>query len=120
MENWDSLVWILVKISILSLVIERALYVVFEWSVWKIFEDFIYDRGDWLDMKPPISIAVGVFLALLVRVDLVSLLFESTDATTVGMIVTGLYIAGGSKAVFVMFKRLRELRDAKAEAQIRG
>ncbi len=119
MESWDAILWILIKVSILSLVIERALYVIFEWLVWGRVERFLEERlGAWFDLKPPISMAVGVLLALLVRVDLVSLLFDSVEVTTAGMIVTGLYIAGGSKAVFLMFDRIRTLRDAKAAAQV--
>ncbi len=119
MENWNAILWILVKISILSLVIERALYVIFEWLVWGQLERFLETRlGAWFDVKPPISMAVGIFLAFLVGIDLVSMLFSTVEATTAGMIVTGLYIAGGSKAVFLMFDRLRALRDAKVQAQI--
>ncbi len=118
MESWDAILWILIKVSILSLVIERALYVVFEWKVFERFEKFLFDRGEWLDVKPPISMAIGVLLAFLVGIDLVSMLFSTVEPTTAGMIVTGLYIAGGSKAVFLMFKRMRELRDAKTETSI--
>ena len=118
MDNWDAILWLLIKISILSLIIERGLYVIFEWALFEKIEDFLDSKiGLWFDIKPPISMIVGIFLSLLVKVDLVAMLFPTVEPTTAGMIVTGLYIAGGSKAIFIMFDRFRELRDAKVAAQ---
>ena len=118
MENWNILLWALVQFSILALVVERALYVIFEWKVFERLEDFLFDRGEWLDIKPLISCVVSIFIVTLMKVDMLAVLFGADAVTTPGMWITGLFVAGGSKAVFIMFKRLRELRDANVQAQI--
>lgn len=118
MENWNVLLWALVQFSILALVVERALYVIFEWKVFDRLEDFLFDRGEWLDIKPLISGVVSIFIVTLMKVDMLAVLFGADDVTTPGMWITGLFVAGGSKAVFIMFKRLREIRDANVQAQI--
>ena len=118
MENWDAVLWILVRFAILSLVIERALYVVFEWALFEKLESILDSKiGIWFDVKPAIAIAVSVLAIAELDIDLIAALF-ATPATTAGLVLTGLYVAGGSKAVFMMFDRFRELREAKATAEI--
>lgn len=110
-ESWDAIAWILIRFGILSLVIERSLYVIFESKPWEQFEDVIYSWVDWVDLKPFISIAVSIFLVLIIRTDIIASLFTG-EPTSMGLVLTGLYIAGGSKGVFIMLSRFRLYRDA--------
>jgi hypothetical protein len=110
-ESWDAIAWILIRFGILSLIIERSLYIIFDSKPWRQLEEFIYGQVNWIDLKPFISIAVGILLVLIIRTDIVAALFTG-EPTTMGLVLTGLYIAGGSKGVFIMLKRFRLYRDA--------
>ena len=111
-ESWDAIAWILIRFGILSLVVERSLYVVFESKPWERFELLISDHeASWLDLKPFISIAVGIVLVFIIQTDIVAALFTG-EPTTMGLVLTGLYIAGGSKGVFLMLRRFRDYRNA--------
>lgn len=116
-ESWDAIAWILIRFGILSLVIERSLYIIFDSKPWRQLEDLIYKQVNWIDLKPFVSIAVGILLVLIIRTDIVASLFTG-EPTTMGLVLTGLYIAGGSKGVFLMLKRFRLYRDAASASKI--
>lgn len=110
----------LIQFGLLAIVIERALYVVFEWEAFKRFEAFTAERGwVWFDLKPPISVAVGAWLATLLSFDITAVVTATEAVSEGGMIVTGFFLAGGSKGFFKFLKSIRELRDARKQAELR-
>jgi len=110
----------LAAFAILALPIERALYQIFHAKIWKWIEVNL-DRqigGDFLDLKPWISTAVSIAIVFQFNLDMIEAIFNSTEAHPLSMIVTGLFISGGSTGVYKFFKRARQIKDAMAHKKI--
>lgn len=120
MENWEGLTWAFVQYSALAIIIERALYVIFEWDAWRHLETRLQAEGAWywLDLKPPISIAAGIGIAFALGLDIPHAIVGVDASAIWSTAASGLVLAGGSKGVFVMLARRREIRDAVAEKAI--
>ncbi|HZK24970.1 MAG TPA: hypothetical protein VFC74_06240 [Oscillospiraceae bacterium] len=58
-----------------------------------------------------LSLIVGIGLALLVQIDILSALGFEPRNIHIGCVVTGLVVAGGASAVHELFAKLRASRD---------
>ena len=113
-DYWENLVAIVVAFSVLALIIERGLYQIFDSKLWKKVEETM-DRqtgGDFMDLKPWISVITSEIIVFSFKLDMISMLFNVSDTRTISLFITGLFIAGGSTSIYKFFKRARELKDA--------
>ncbi len=116
----NLMIWITAFV-ILSLMIERALYQVFQTKLWKHAEKKLDDfmGGDYSDLKPWISIAVCVYITYTMKLDLPAFLFEHIRKPDVArMVVTGLFLAAGSTGLMWIFKRAGQVKAAAHGAKL--
>ncbi|HUI30936.1 MAG TPA: hypothetical protein VLX91_12035 [Candidatus Acidoferrales bacterium] len=117
---WETFVAIMAAFAFLALLIERALYQVFDSRIWKWVEAYL-DRQtglDYFDLKPWISAAVSIAIVFQFNLDMVRTIFNSTESHPLSMIITGLFVSGGSTGVYKFFKRARQVKDAMAEQKM--
>jgi hypothetical protein len=135
--DYGRLLETLVSIIVFSFFIERALAVIFESQV------FI----DWAEAKPArtekrvskagaeedvpkpaqpkkkgirelISIIVSIAFCFAIRFDAITIILQSSDKMTFwGMVLTGLIIAGGSKASIALFQNLMGVMSSAEKAR---
>ncbi len=118
---WENFIAVLLAFAVLSLIIERALYQIFDSKIWKDYlEKRINDQlgADFFDIKPWISVAVSVSVVFKFKLDMIAVLFEKTEPKFLSMLITGFFIAGGSTGVYKFFKQLRKLREAHYHLEI--
>ena len=103
---YSLLLEVLIVIVFLSFFIERALSVIFEWAIfiaWYDPED--KEKTKKKGIKEFISIAVSIGVVWFWKFDAITILFKShTEPQVYGYVITGLIIAGGSKASIKFFK----------------
>lgn len=113
------------------MVLERALYFVFDYSLWR----------DWLEgrkVRAPIAYVVSLVICVYHDFDIISAVLDPEITTYLGIAVTAGIVAGGSQAAIVLFqdvlnlgrqqrarmKALKEkelsAREAIAEREING
>ncbi len=94
----ESIAKVLGNIVLLSLFVERALALIFEWRP---FLEKTKDKS----IKEPISAICSIAVVTYVGFDALELLFETTDNYNwVGYTLTGLIVAGGSKGSISLFR----------------
>ncbi len=99
--DYERLTEVLVTIVILSMIIERALSIVFES---RLFIEWT-EKKKFRAMKESISFIVSAAVCLIWKFDAITVLLVSSEEMTVpGMIITGAVIAGGSKGSVKLFK----------------
>lgn len=97
--DYGRLFEILVTIVVLSMVVERALSVLFE------SRGFIERTKNIKGVRELISFIVSVAVCLYWQFDAITILIVSNDEMTIpGMIITGGVVAGGSKGSIKLFK----------------
>lgn len=112
---------IILEFFILALIIERALYQIFDSKLWRFLEKKLDEQvgGDFLDLKPWIAIGVSIWIIHYLNFDIIGIIFVVnytpgiSGPLSVTEILTGLFIAGGSTGFFKFFKKLRLIRKAK-------
>ena len=70
-ENyWENMIGVLLAFALLALTIERALYQIFDSKLWGLIERKLDEQvgGDYLDLKPWISVAVSVIITFRLKV----------------------------------------------------
>lgn len=111
---------------LLSLMVERSLFQVFQTKLWKSAEfefdkrlnkQFSTTQRDYADLKPWLSAGVCIAIAISLDLDFAGFLFDK-PAETWRMVITGLLLSGGSTALVWIFKRGRELKDAAHEVKL--
>jgi hypothetical protein len=119
-DYWTNFSAMVVAFAFLALLIERALYQVFDSNAWEWLEKSLDKQvgGDYLDLKPWISVAVSIAIVFKFRLDMVAVIFGKPDAHVLSMLVTGLFVSGGSTGVYKFFKRARQLKDAMADQKM--
>ena len=100
-NNYADLLGALALVVILSLVLERALSVFFEWGLWK----------DWLERKKllaPLSYAAAYAVCAANHFDLFAIIFRKPEgwvsALDFGTFATAAVVAGGSKGAILLFQ----------------
>lgn len=118
--NWDQIVNILMVLLVISVVFETALTPLFNW---RIFAQHCEGKG----VKTPITILAAIALLWSYDIDIFRSIIDafnnvseqsgapnSTESSSslFGRIMTGFLVAGGSGAIFNIFRKLG-LRDPK-------
>ena len=97
-ENIEKLIPAITYIVVLSIFLERALAVLFEWRAVR----------DWIKQKmlrAPIAYLVALLICILYNFDALSVIFsESKNNPLFGYILTAGVIAGGSKGAILLFQ----------------
>ena len=73
-----------------------------------------------MDLKPWISVAISVTIALRLEVDFIAVVLKRENGDFLSMVLTGLFLAGGSTGVYKFLKRARKIKDALAAAKQPG
>ena len=133
--NYEKLIEILITIVVLSLIIERALSILFESRFFiertesgEVLSEMKKARGEKVDekilekkkrpgVKELISFIISVAVCAIWKFDALTILFVTSENMTFpGYILTGSIIAGGSKGSIALFKDvLRFMSSAEKE-----
>jgi len=114
-EYWESTLQTLFAFMVLSVVIERALYQIFNMAMWQKIEDFIDSlSSNVLDLKPWVSIGICSSIVFKLKLDMIATLFDKTPDTPT-MMLTGLFLSGGSTTVYEFLKTMKQIREIKVE-----
>ena len=117
-ENyWENLIGILGMFTLLALAVERALYQIFDSKLWRQLEKYLEEQvgGDFLDLKPWISVIVSLVIAFQLKVDVIATILRKNEPEILSMVLTGFFLAGGSTGIYKFLKRTRKLKDATAQ-----
>jgi len=117
---WEALLSTLVIFAFLALIIERALYQIFDSKLWQKFEEAINQQtgSDFLDLKPWIAAAVSIWVVIQLQLDMIARIYQKAEPSLSTMILTGLFISGGSTGIYKFFKRARKLKEAVSQEEI--
>jgi len=113
--SFETVATVIVTFAILAVIVERALYQIFDTKLWKKLEELLDDwaGGDFYDLKPWLSDVICIMLAWQLKLDMIQALYHpGAEAQPYSIILTGLFIAGGSTGVYKFFKRLRKVKEA--------
>ncbi|MCD6205459.1 MAG: hypothetical protein J7L22_07335 [Candidatus Marinimicrobia bacterium] len=118
--SWENFIAVIAIFAFLALVIERSLYQVFDSKLWKKIEEVLDTQagGDFLDLKPWISVAVSIAVVFRLKIDMVSMVYNRAEPDFLTLVLTGLFIAGGSTGIYKFLKRARKLKEAINQAEI--
>jgi len=117
---WENLLNVLAIFAFLALVIERALYQIFDSRLWLKFEEVMKKQtgSDYLDLKPYISAGISIWIVFQLKLDMIAQVYQRTEPSASTMILTGLFIAGGSTGIYKFFKRARKLKEAMSKEKL--
>lgn len=123
--TYDEIIYLVTIFSMLSIIIERALYQIFDTKIWKKIENDIdsFFEIDYIDLKPIITIMLCVILVISLNMDIVIVIAKAfnnnsdINSTLLTNIISALFLAGGSTGVYKFFKRMREIKDLKLEKE---
>ncbi len=120
--TWDDPFRALLVLVFISLLVERGLSVIYATRLWERFRGVLHSMGV-QGVRLYIAIVVNIILAFTIRLDAFYLL-TGADPTTIGMLLTGLFNAGGAKAwsdIYNQFHAVREgkVRETTAKAVIK-
>ena len=68
-----------------------------------------------MDLKPWISVAISVTIPLRLQVDFIAVVLERENIDFLSMILTGLFLAGGSTGIYKFLKRARKIKEAATQ-----
>ena len=117
-EQYEAVLGALALVVILAMLLERALAVIFEWSVLR----------DWLKekrLRVPIALIASYVICVWGQFDVLSVVFAKTGgysgASSFGTFATAAVIAGGSKGAILLFQGVlgfgREAVNARIAAK---
>jgi hypothetical protein len=114
-EYYQQVLGALALVVVLSMVLERALSVPFEWGVW----------DEWLKAKKlraPISLAVAWVLCAQMKFDLLQAISNNTVTWagwfSIGTFLTAGVVAGGSKGAILLFQGVLGFGKDAVEAKV--
>lgn len=97
------------KLVILSMLIERGLYFIFDYSKWR---DKIAGKG----VRAPVALAMAWFICWWYDFDIVAALLEPQAVTQFGIFITATIVAGGSATAIMLFQDVMKFsRSARAD-----
>lgn len=115
---------IFIIFAILSIIIERSLYQIFDTKLWSYFEkEIIQKKYDvhFIDPKPWISVGVSFSIIFYFNLDVIILLLTplkgDISSTFLTLILSGLFISGGSTGMYKFLKKVRKLRELSIEVK---
>ena len=71
-----------------------------------------------MDLKPWISVIVSLLVVFTVKIDMIAMIFKKSDPQNVSLVISSLFIAGGSTGIYKFLKRARELKEATQRQKI--
>ncbi len=104
-------IFVLIFVTIL---IERSLTAIYSTGLWELIRKPIKNLGI-EGLRLYVAIVVNVWLCFIIHLDAFSLL-TGTEATTLGMLITGLFNSGGAKAWSDLYNQLHAVREGKVMA----
>ena len=112
-EYWENFIGIIMAFAVLALIIERALYQIFDTRLWKRVEEIlnIQTGCEGFDIKPWISSLVSIIVVYRLNLDMVAMIYNSDKSHNITLILTGLFLAGGSTGIYKFFKKARDLKQ---------
>ena len=111
---WENFAAIVMAFAMLALIIERALYQIFDTRLWKKIEKILCKKTGYedFDLKPWISSAVCITVVYRLDLDMIAMIYEADRSHHISLIVTGLFLAGGSTGIYKFFKNAREIKQS--------
>jgi hypothetical protein len=115
-EYYQTVLGALALVVVLSMVLERALSVPFEWGVW----------NKWLEekkLRAPISLVVAWAICVLAQFDLLQFVTKADKAAwigpfSIGTLITAAVVAGGSKGAILLFQGILGFGKEAVDARI--
>lgn len=114
-DYYQSVLGALALIVVLALVLERALSVPFEWSLW----------SKWLEdkkLRAPIALVVAWVICVQMQFDLLPILTKADKAWqgtfAIGTFITAGVIAGGSKGAILLFQGILGFGKQAVDARV--
>lgn len=124
LAQFEPLLAALFKLVVLAMLIERALYFVFDWSMWR---GNLEGKG----IRAPVALGLSLLICWWHDFDVVAVLLEeSGGSTSIGIVITAAIVASGSAAAMRLFQDVlgwgrkaqelsQTLRVATIEAKVR-
>jgi len=111
-DYWENFIAIIMAFAVLALIIERALYQIFDTKLWQKIEEVLDKQTGYegFDIKPWISTLVSIIVVYRLNLDMVAMIYDVDRPHNISLIITGLFLAGGSTGIYKFFKKARELR----------
>ena len=118
-DYWENFAAIIVAFAVLALIIERSLYQIFDTKLWGWMESRADKQagGDYVDLKPWISAAVSILIVYRLNLDMVAMIYNAERSHNISLVVTGLFLAGGSTGIYKFFKRARKLKEGLSKRE---
>jgi hypothetical protein len=114
-EYYQSVLGALALIVVLSMVLERALSVPFEWSLWS---KWIEDKK----LRTPIAFVLAWVICVQMHFDLLPILTNAKDAWigtfSIGTFLTAGVVAGGSKGAILLFQGILGFSKQAVDARV--
>ena len=105
--NWNVVFEVVMAIVLLAFILERALALLFQSRIFKKLETQ-RDANDKGTFKPLIAFVVASAGCILWQFDAISIIFLRDNVTTLGAIITGAVVAGGSKGALKLAENIGE------------
>jgi hypothetical protein len=107
--DWERVGEVLATVVVLAFVLERALAVVFE-------SKFFLKAFEGKGLKELIAAAVAVWVCARWNFDAISMIVLTDRTSFLGELITGMVVAGGSKASLKLFHDVLDVRSSAHEA----
>ncbi len=104
--DWDRLIEVLATIVVMSILLERALAILFEWRPY-------VKKFDGKGTKQPVALVVAFLVCRFWEFDAISMIILQEQVTMFGQVVTAAIIAGGAKGSMKLF---RDVMNWKSKA----
>lgn len=113
-DYWENFIAIILAFAVLALIIERALYQIFDTRLWIKIEEVLNKQtgSNEFDTKPWISSIVSIIVVYRLNLDMVAMIYNSDKSHNITLIITGLFLAGGSTGIYKFFKKARDLKQS--------
>ena len=114
--------YLLITFATIAIIVEVSLSQIFGSKLWIAFEKFIDKWGDYLDLKPWLTILICWIIVVELNIDILSSFGATTglfpaNSTDTTLLLTALLLAGGSKRFYKIFKTSMELKSKLANAK---
>ena len=103
--DWERLIEVITAIIIVSILVERALSIVFE-------HRFYVKKFDQKGFKEIITFIAGLIVCIGWNFDAISMILVSDNTKIAGEIITAAIIAGGSKGSVKLFKDILDIKSS--------
>ena len=102
--NWDRLIEVLATVVVMSMLLERALAILFE------YRPFV-NKYDKKGVKEPITLVIAFLICRFWDFDAISMIILRETTSVFGQIITAGIIAGGAKGSIKLFRDVMNWRS---------